>query len=87
VTRDAVAVGVGWELVGEKKIADREELRDVLFVMGATPGAKYCGALMPPDAVSRSRNQLSTGVDEVMVNLRARPLGAGRPVFVEAREG
>ena len=40
MTRDAVAVGVGWEIVGEKKIADLEELRDVFSVMGSEAGSE-----------------------------------------------
>jgi len=50
VTRDAAALGVGWEIVGEKKIADWEELRDVFSVMGSEAGSKILRGL---DAAGR----------------------------------
>jgi hypothetical protein len=50
VTRDAVAAGLGWEIGGEKKIADWEELRDVFSVMGSEAGSKILRGL---DAAGR----------------------------------
>jgi len=59
--RVAVAVRIGAEIVGNQEAADGEVLGDRLAMVSGHARAKYCGALIPPEADSTGRPGMETG--------------------------
>ena len=54
-------MGIRGKIVGIKKVSDLKVLRNGLAVIAGNARAKYCGALMPPEAVSIGKPGIEIG--------------------------